>query len=158
MSSSLWCPCTAAHHASLSFTVSRSWLKLISIELVMPPHHFILCHPLFLPLLSIFPSFGVFSNESALSIKWPKDWSSSFSVNPSKEFSWLISFNIDWFDLLAVLGTLKSLLPTERKLLRQRSGPYSHWAWKLQSPIKQNHAGHPKHSASWQGPLNQDSV
>ena len=121
-------------------------------------HHLILCHPLFLPLLSIFPSFGVFSNESAHNIKWPKEWSSSVSVNPSNEFSWLISFSIDWFDLLAVLGTLKSLLPTERKLLRQRSGPYSHWAWKLQSPIKQNHAGHPKHSASWQKPPNQDSV
>ena len=103
-------PRTAAHQASLSFTVSQSLLKLMSIESVMPSNH--LCHSLLL-LSSIFPSISVFSNESALCIRWPKYWSFSFSISPSNEYSGLISFRIDWFDLLAVQGTLKSLLQFE---------------------------------------------
>ena len=102
-------PWTAAHQASLSITNSRSLLKLMSIELVVPSNHFTLCHPLLL-LPSIFPSIRVFSNESVLCIRWPKYWSFSFSIIPSSEYSGLISFRIDWFDLLAVQGTLKSLL------------------------------------------------
>ena len=88
----------------LSFAISRSLFKLMSIELVMPSNHLILCHPLLL-LPSIFPSIKVFSNESVLHIRWPKYWSFSFSISPSNEYSWLISFRIDWLDLLAVQGT-----------------------------------------------------
>ena len=102
-------PWTAAYQASLSITNSQSLLKLMSIKSVMPSNHLILCHPLLL-LPSIFPSIRVFSNESVLHIRWPKYWSFSFSINPSSEYSGLISFRIDWFDLLAVQGTLKSLL------------------------------------------------
>ena len=102
-------PWTAACQASLSFTISWSLLRLMSIESVMPSNHLILCHPLLL-LPSIFPSIRVFSNESALLIRWPKYWSFSFSISPSNEYSGLISFRMDWFDLLAVQGTLKSLL------------------------------------------------
>ena len=102
-------PWTAARQASLSITSSRSLLKLMSFELVMPSNHLILCHPLLL-LPSIFPSIRVFSNESVLHIRWPKYWSFSFSISPSNEYSGLISFRIDWLDLLAVQGTLKSLL------------------------------------------------
>ena len=102
-------PWTAAHQASLSFTVSQSLLKLISIELVMPSNHLILCDPLFL-LPSIFPSFRVFSNESVLHITWPKYWSFSISISPSNEYSWLISLRIDWVALHVVQGTVKSLL------------------------------------------------
>ena len=98
-----------AHQASLSITNSRSLLKLKSIESVMPSKHLILCFPLLL-LPSIFPSIGVFSNGSALHIRWPKYWSFSFSISPSNEYSGLISFKTDWLDLLAVPGTLKSLL------------------------------------------------
>ena len=102
-------PWTATCQASLSFTIFWSLLKLKSIETVMPSNHIILCHPLlFLP--SIFPSIKVFSNESVLRIRWPKYWSFSFSISSSHEYSGLISFRIDWFDLLAVQGTLKSLL------------------------------------------------
>ena len=100
-------PWTAALQASLSFIISQSLLKLKSIKLMMPSNHLILCHPLLL-LSSIFPSVRVFSNESALHIRWPKYW--SFSISPSNEYSGLISLRIDWFDLLAVQGTLKSLL------------------------------------------------
>ena len=103
---SLW---TVAHRASLSITISWSLLKFMSIKSVMPSNHLILHHLLFL-LASIFPSIRVFSNESALRIRWPKYWSFIFSISPSKEYSGLISFRIDWFDLLAVQGTLKSLL------------------------------------------------
>ena len=99
----LW---TATQQAYLSFTISWSLLKLISIESVMPSNHLILCHTLLL-LPSIFPSIRVFSNESALRIRWPEYWSFSFSINPSNEYSGLISFRIDWFDLLEVQGTLK---------------------------------------------------
>ena len=102
-------PWTAARQASLSITNSQGLLKLMSIESVMPSNHLMLCRPLLL-LPSIFPSVRVFSNESVLHIRWPNDWSFSFSINPSNEYSGLISFRIDWFDLLAVQGTLKSLL------------------------------------------------
>ena len=103
-------PWTAAHQASLSSTISQSLLRLLSIESVMPSNHLILRRLLLLPL-SIFPSIRVFSSESVC-IRWPKYWNFSFSISPSKEYSGLISFRIDltWFDLLAVQGTLKSLL------------------------------------------------
>ena len=102
-------PRTAACQASLSITSSQSLLKLLSIESMMPSNHLIFCRPLLL-LPSIFPSIMVFSKESVLCIRWPKYWSFSFSISPSNEHSGLISFTIDWFDLLAVQGTLKSLL------------------------------------------------
>ena len=102
-------PWIAAHQASLSITNSQSSLKLTSIELVMPSSHLILCRPLLL-LPSIPPSIRVFSNESTLRMRWPKYWSFSFSIIPSKEIPGLISFRKDWLDLLAVQGTLKSLL------------------------------------------------
>ena len=95
-------PCTAAHQASLSITNSWSLLKLMSIESVIPSNHLIPCRPLLL-LPSIFPNIRVFSNESVLHIRWPKYWSFSFSISPSNEYSGLISFRIDWLDLLAVL-------------------------------------------------------
>ena len=99
---------TAAHQASLSITNSRSLLKLMSIESVMPSTHLILYRPLHL-LPSVFPSTRVFSNESVLCVRWPNYWSFSFSISPSNEYSELISFRIDWLDLLAVQGSLKSL-------------------------------------------------
>ena len=106
-------PWTVACQASLSITNSQSLLKLMFIELVMPSssdaNHLILCHPLLLPP-SVFPSIRVFSNESVLHIMWPKNWSFIFNISPSNEYSGLISFRIDWFDLLAVQGTPKSLL------------------------------------------------
>ena len=102
-------PWTAAHQASLSITNSWSLLKLMTIESVMPSHHLILCLPLLLPP-SIFPSIRSFSNESVLRIRWPKYWSFSFSISPSNKHSGLISFRMGWLDLLAVQGTLKSLL------------------------------------------------
>ena len=101
-------PWTAVHQASLSITNSWSLLKLMSIESVMPPKYLILCRPLLLP--SIFPRIRVYSNESVLLIRWPKYWSFKFSISPSNEYSWLISFWMDWLDLLAVQGTLKNLL------------------------------------------------
>ena len=102
-------PWTVACQASLSITDSQSLLRLMSIESVMPSNHLILCHSLLLPP-SIFPSIRVFSNESALRIRWPKCWSFSFSISPSNEYSGLISFRMDWLDLLIVQGTLMSLL------------------------------------------------
>ena len=102
-------PWTAACQASLSITNSWSLLKLMSIESVMPSNHLILCHPLLL-LPSIFPSIRVFSNESVFPIRWPKYWSFSFNISPSKEYSGLISFRMDWLDLLAVQGTLNRLV------------------------------------------------
>ena len=135
----LW---TAAHQASLSITNSRSILKLMSIESVMPSNHLILCHPLLLPP-SVFPSIMVFSSESVLCIRWPKCWSFSFSISPSNEYSQLISFKIDWMDLLAVQGTLKSLLQhhsSKASILRhsaffivQLSHPYMNDYWKNHS-------------------------
>ena len=102
-------PRTAASQASLSFTISWSLFKLMSIESVMPSNHLILYCPLLLPP-SIFSSIRVFSSESALHIRWPKNWSFSFTISPSNEYSGLTSFRIDWLDLLAAQGTLKSLL------------------------------------------------
>ena len=102
-------PWSAARQASLSFTISRSLLKLMSIESVMPSNYLILCHPLLL-LPSIFPSIRVFSSEPVLHIRSPKCWSFSFIISPPNEYSGLISFRINWLDLLAVQGTLKSLL------------------------------------------------
>ena len=106
-------PWTAAPQASLFITNSQSLPKLLSTESVMPSNHLILCHPLLL-LPSIFPSIRVFSNESALRIRWPKYWSFSFNISPSNEHPGLISFRMDWLDLLAVQGALKSLLPHHR--------------------------------------------
>ena len=102
-------PWSAGHQASLSITSSWSLPKLMSVELVMPSNHLILCHPLLLPS-SIFPSIRVFSNELVLHIRWPKDWSFSFHISPSNEDPGLISFRMDWLDLLVDRGTLKSLL------------------------------------------------
>ena len=113
-------PRTAARQSSLSFTISQSLLKLMSIESVIPFSHLILCHPLLL-LPSIFPSTRAFSNEPALCIRWPKYWSFSFSISPSNEYSGLISFRIDWLDLLAVQGTLKSLLHSSKASILLRS-------------------------------------
>ena len=104
-------PQTVACQASLSFTISWILLKLMSIESAMPSNYLILCHPLLL-LPSIFPSIRVFSNESALRIRWPKYWNFSFNISPSNEYSGLISFRMDWFDLLAVQGSLKYLIHT----------------------------------------------
>ena len=125
-------PRTTAHQASLSITSSRSLPKLMSIESVMPSNHLILCRPIL--LLSIFPSIRVFSNKSALRIRWPKYWRFSFNISPSNEHPGLISFRMDWLDLLAVQGTLKSLLQhhsSEASILRhsafftvQLSHPY----------------------------------
>ena len=102
-------PWTAACQASLSITNSQSLLKLMSVMSVMPSNHLILCHPLLL-LPSIFPSIRIFSNEPALRIRWPKNWSFSFSISPSNEHSGLISLRMDWLDLLVVQGTLESLI------------------------------------------------
>ena len=102
-------PWTAARQASLSFTILQSFLKLMPLESVMPSNHLILCHPL-LSLPSIFPSIRVSSNDSALCIRWPKYWSFNYNISPSSEYSGLVFFRIDWFDLLTVQRTLKSLL------------------------------------------------
>jgi len=117
-------PCTAAHQASLSITNSWSLPKLMSIESGMLSNHLILCRPLLLQT-SIFPSIRVFPNESVLRIRWPKYWCFSFSINRSNEYSGLISFRMDWLDLLAVQGTLKSLLQhhsSKASILLQRVG------------------------------------
>ena len=106
-------PWTAACQASLSITNSQSLPKLMSIESVIPSNHFILCRPLLLP--SIFPSIRVFSSESVLRMRWPKYWSFSFSINPPNDYSGLIFNRMDWLDLLAVQGTLKSLLQNQFK-------------------------------------------
>ena len=115
-------PWTAARQASLSFTISWGLLRLMSIELVMLSNHLFLCHPLLL-LPSIFPRIRVFSNESALCIRWPKYWSLRFSISPSSEYSGLISFRIDWFDFLAVQGTLRvfSNIPQFKSIILRRS-------------------------------------
>ena len=106
-------PWTAAHQASLSIINSQSLLNLMSIELVMLSNHFILCHPLLLPP-SIFPSIRVFSNESVLCIRWPKYWHLSFSINLSNKYSGLMSFRMDWFDLLVVQGDSQESSPTSQ--------------------------------------------
>ena len=119
-------PWTRARQASLSITNSQSLLKLMSIETVIPSNHLILCRPLLL-LPSIFPSIRVFSNESALCIRWPKYWSFSFNISPSSEHLGLISFRMDWLDLLAVQGTLKSLLQhySSKASIFQRSASFT---------------------------------
>ena len=125
----------AEHQGTLSFTISQSLLKLMSIKSVMPSNHLILCRPLlFLP--SIFPSIRVFSNESALRIRWPKYWSFSFSISPSNEYSGLISFRIDWFDLLAVQGTSPAphLLQHSSSVLSLLYGPTHIHTWLLGKP------------------------
>ena len=129
-------PQTATCQASLSITNSLSLLKLMFIESVMPSNHLILCHPLLLPP-SIFPSIGVFSNESVLPIRWPEYWSFSFSIHPSNECSGVISFRMDWLDLLAVQGTPKSLFQhhsSKASMLQhsaffivQLSHPHDYW-------------------------------
>ena len=135
-------PWTAACQASLSITSSWSLPKLMSIELVTPSNHLILCHPLLLRP-SIFPSIRVFSDESALRMRWPKYWSFSFSIGPTNEHPGLISFRMDWLDLLAVQGTLKSILQhysSKASILWcsafftvQLSHPYIHGHWKNHS-------------------------
>ena len=117
-------PWTAAHQASLSFSISRSLLKFMSTESVMPLSHLILCHPLLL-LPSIFPSTRISSSKLALHIRQPKYWSFSFSTSPSNEYSGLISFRIDWFDLLAVQGTLKSAVQHNSS----KASILQHWAF-----------------------------
>ena len=131
-------PWIAAHQASLSITNSRSLLKLMSIKSVMPSSHLILCHPLLL-LPPILPSIRVFSSESTLCIRWPTYWSFSFSVSISSEHPELISFRMDWLDLLAVQGTLKSLLQYHRSeaSILQCSALYFNihiHAWPLEKP------------------------
>ena len=131
-------PWTAAHQASLSITNSQSLLKLMSIESMMSSNHLILCCPLLL-LPSIFPSIRVFSNESVPHIRWPKYRSFSFSISPSNEYSGLISFRIDWFDLLAVQGTQESsLLPQSKSInslvLSLICGPTHICTWLLEKP------------------------
>ena len=132
-------PWIAALQASLTITVSRSLLKLMSIESVMPSNHLIHCRP-HLPLFSTFPSIRVFSNESVLCIKWPKYWRFSLSISPSNEYSGLTLFRIDWLDLLAVQGTLKSLPNTTVQKhqffnvqLSLRSSSHI-WTWLLEKP------------------------
>ena len=127
---------TVARQVSQSVTISQSLLKLMSIESVMPSNHLILCRPLLL-LPSIFPSIRVFSNDSALRIRWPKYWSFSFIISPSNEHSALISFRMDWLDLLAVQGTLKSLLQHHSSLsiLKLSSHPTTCWAVWLQPMV-----------------------
>ena len=124
-------PWTAAGQASLSITISRSLLKFMSFESVMPSNHLILCHPLLL-LPSIFPSIRVFSNESALCIRWPKYWSFSFSISPFNEYSELISFRMDWFDLLAVQGSLS--------LLQYHSSKVSFLPWSAFFMVQLSHS------------------
>ena len=129
-------PWTSACRASMSSPVSQSLLKLMSIGSVMPSNHLVLCHSLLL-LPSIFPRIKTFSNESVICIRWPKYWSFSFSISPFSEYSGLISFRIDWFDLLVVQGTLKSLLQHHSSkasvlqhsafLMVQLSYPYDYW-------------------------------
>ena len=132
-------PWIAAPQASLSITNSRSVLKLMSTESVMPSNHLILCHPLLLPT-SIFPSIRVFSSESALRIRWPKYWSFSFNISPSNEYSGLISFRMDWLDLLAVQGTRKSLLQHHSSKASVLQSQLSLWSnshihtWLLEKP------------------------
>ena len=139
-------PWTAAHQASLSITNSRSLLKCMSIELVMPSNHLILCRPLLLPP-SIIPSIRVFSNESALHIRWPKYWSFSLSISPSNEHPRLISFRMDRLDLLAIQGTLKSLLQHHSSKASALSFLYSptltsvHDYWKTIALIRQTFVG-----------------
>ena len=121
-------PWAAAHRASLSITNSRSLLKLMAIASVMPSNYLILCRPLLLPP-SIFPSIGVFANESVLHIRWPKYWSFSFSISPFSEYSGLISFRMDWLDLFAVQGTLHNRVPISNQSFHSKLGVFpARWA------------------------------
>ena len=120
-------PWIASRQISLSFTISQSLLQLMSIELVVPSNDFIHCHSLLLP--SILPSIRVFSNESVLHIRWPKYWNFSFSISPSNEYLELISFRVNWFELLAVQGTLKNLL--QHHSSKYLLGEYSHTPEKI---------------------------
>ena len=132
-------PWTAARQISLSFTISQSLLKLMSIELVMPSNHLILCHPV-LPSPSIFPSIRVFPSELAFRIRWPEYWSFNFSISPSNEYSGLIFFRSDWFDLLAVQGTRKVFSSTTIQKNQLFSTPPSLWSsshiytWLMEKP------------------------
>ena len=130
-------PWTSARQSSLSITNSRSPPKLMCIKSATPSSHLILCHPLLL-LPSIFPNIRVFSSESVLRIKWPKDWNFSFSISPSNEYSGLISYRVDWLDLLAVQGTLKSLLQhhsSKASILQLSSQANSHiHTWPQEKP------------------------
>ena len=133
-------PWTVARQASLSFTISQSLLKLMSIESMMPSNHLILCHPLLL-LTSIFPRVRVFSNELALCMRLPKYWSFIFRISPSNEYSGFISFRIDWFHLLVVQGTLKSLFQQHIQSINQFFGAHPYlWSnshihtWVLEKP------------------------
>ena len=133
-------PRTAARQASLSIINSQSFLKLMSIELMMPSNHLILCHPLLI-LPSIFPSIRVLSNMSALPIRWPKNWNSSFSIIACSEYSGLISFRMDWLDLLSVWGTFKSLLQIQSSKASILWCSASSWSsshtrvWPLEKPF-----------------------
>ena len=122
-------PWTAAHQGSLSFTISQNLLKFMSIESMMSSNHLVFSCPLLL-LPSIFPRIRIFSNESALCIQWPKYWSFNFSISPSNEYSGFISFRIDWLDLLAIQGTLKSLL--------QHHSSQKHKFWGAQPSLRSN--------------------
>ena len=154
-------PWTAARQASLSIANSRSSLRLMSIELVMPSNHLILCRPLFL-LPSIFPSIRVFSNESILLIRWPNYWSFSVSISPSSEYSGLISFRMDCLDLLVVQGTLRSLLQnhsSKASILRrsaffmvQLSPPYTTTNYKTQSRTDGEGDGTHSRTLAWKSP------
>ena len=147
-------PWTAACQASLSINNSWSLLKLMSIESVMPSNQLVLCHP-FLPPLSIFPSIRVCSNESVLHIRWPKYWSFGFNISPSNEYSGLISFRMDWLDLLAVQGTLKSRLQHHGSKASINSSALSF----LYSPALTSIHDHWKnHSLDWTGLCWQSNV
>ena len=141
----LW---TATQQAYLSFTISWSLLKLISTESVMPSNHLILCHTLLL-LPSIFPSIRVFSNESALRIRWPEYWSFSFSINPSNEYSGLISFRIDWFDLLAVQRTLNTTIQKHQSFSTQLSPQAVQSSTTVIFPMMLFHSCYPKWNTSF---------
>ena len=158
-------PRTAACQASLSITNSQSLLKFMSINSMMPSNHLILCHPLLFPL-SIFPSIRVFSNESALHIRWPKYWSFSLSISPSNEHPDLISFRMKWLDLLAVQGTLKSLLQHHhsKASILQHSENEDHGIWshhfmgnrwgKSGNSVRLYFSGLPNHCRWWLQPWN----
>ena len=147
-------PWTVAHQVSLSITISWSLLKLMSIESVMPSNHLILCRP-FLLLPSIFPSIRTFSNELALHIRWPKYWSFSFSIIPSNEYSGLSSFMIDWFSLLSVLRTLKSLLQHHSltvKKTKEKQRKQSHYICPQKDLYKNVHSSFILLTPNWKQP------
>ena len=147
-------PWTAAHQASLSITNSQSLLKLMSIESVMPSNYLVLCRPLLLPP-SNFPSIRVFSNELAVHIRWPKYWSFNFSISPSNEYSGLISFKVDQFDLLAVQGTLESSLAPQFKSINSLAllaNLYQLAPWKKSYDKPRQHIKKHRHYFANKGP------